>query len=76
MLRKYPKVGPLQFQPAVVRALIDWQVGDTSGSWVTMSLATCSTTGPSSARPSRSAFSAAHVFGPQSISVTGPSVKT
>jgi dGTPase len=26
--RKYPHVAPLQFQPAVVRALIDWQVGD------------------------------------------------
>jgi dGTPase len=26
--RKHPTVGPLQFQPAVVRALIDWQVGD------------------------------------------------
>jgi dGTPase len=26
--RNYPAVGPLQFQPAVVRALIDWQVGD------------------------------------------------
>jgi dGTPase len=28
VLRKHPRVGPLQFQPAVVRALIDWQVGD------------------------------------------------
>jgi dGTPase len=28
VLTKYPHVGPLQFQPAVVRALIDWQVGD------------------------------------------------
>src|SRR5439155_23038232 len=28
VLGKYPHVGPLQFQPAVVRALIDWQVGD------------------------------------------------
>jgi dGTPase len=26
--KKHPHVGPLQFQPAVVRALIDWQVGD------------------------------------------------
>jgi dGTPase len=26
--RKHPQVGDLQFQPAVVRALIDWQVGD------------------------------------------------
>jgi dGTPase len=26
--RKYAQVGPLQLQPAVVRALIDWQVGD------------------------------------------------
>jgi dGTPase len=26
--RKYPQIGPLQFQPAVVRALIDWQVSD------------------------------------------------
>jgi dGTPase len=25
---KYPRLEPLQFQPAVVRALIDWQVGD------------------------------------------------
>jgi len=25
---KYQKIRPLQFQPAVVRALIDWQVGD------------------------------------------------
>jgi dGTPase len=28
VLHKYPHVGPLQFQPAVVRALIDWQVTD------------------------------------------------
>jgi len=28
VLRRHPHVGPLQFQPAVVRALIDWQVGD------------------------------------------------
>jgi dGTPase len=28
VLKKYPSVGPLQFQPAVVRALIDWQVSD------------------------------------------------
>jgi dGTPase len=28
VLRKHPRVGPLQFQPAVVRALIDWQAGD------------------------------------------------
>src|SRR5437867_2047245 len=26
--RNYPNVGPLQFQPAAVRALIDWQVTD------------------------------------------------
>jgi dGTPase len=26
--RKYAQIGPLQFQPAVVRALIDWQVTD------------------------------------------------
>jgi dGTPase len=26
--RKHPNIGPLQFQPAVVRALIDWQVTD------------------------------------------------
>src|SRR5207249_3825038 len=26
--RKYPQIGPLQLQPAVVRALIDWQVSD------------------------------------------------
>jgi dGTPase len=26
--RKYAHIGPLQFQPAVVRALIDWQVTD------------------------------------------------
>ena len=25
---KHSRIGPLQFQPAVVRALIDWQVGD------------------------------------------------
>src|SRR5438445_4578205 len=41
-----------------------------------ITLAICSTCRPCSARPSRSAFSAAGVFGPQSISVTGPSVKT
>jgi dGTPase len=28
VLRSHPQVGTLQFQPAVVRALIDWQVGD------------------------------------------------
>jgi dGTPase len=28
VLRKYPSVGPLQFQPAAIRALIDWQVTD------------------------------------------------
>jgi dGTPase len=28
VLRKHPRVGPLQLQPAVVRTLIDWQVGD------------------------------------------------
>src|SRR5438105_9768687 len=38
--------------------------------------AICSGCRPCSARPSRSAFSAAHVLGPQSISVTGPSVNT
>jgi dGTPase len=26
--QQHPRIGPLQFQPAVVRALIDWQVGD------------------------------------------------
>jgi dGTPase len=26
--RRHPALGPLQLQPAVVRALIDWQVGD------------------------------------------------
>jgi dGTPase len=26
--QKHPRIGPLQFQPAVVRALIDWQVAD------------------------------------------------
>ena len=29
--RKYACIGPLQFQPAVVRALIDWQVTDLLG---------------------------------------------
>jgi dGTPase len=28
VLRKHPHIGPLQLQPAVVRGLIDWQVGD------------------------------------------------
>jgi dGTPase len=28
VLQKHPRVGPLQFQPAVVRKLIDWQVTD------------------------------------------------
>src|SRR5207248_1186184 len=26
--RRHGRIGPLQFQPAVVRALIDWQVSD------------------------------------------------